>query len=158
MRSDSLKAPVKSILNPKLVTVSADERLDTVDDIMALGHVRHLPVVKAGELVGIVSQRDLLRASLSSISNVGLGEKRAFLTSIKLHEIMTRDVITITPETSIQEAAEIMADEKIGCLPVVNDNHLMGMITETDLLHFMAELGRADSPRKNSPKKKKGAA
>ncbi len=158
MRSDSLKASVKSILNPKLVSVSADERLDTVDDIMALGHVRHLPVVKAGELVGIVSQRDLLRASLSSISNVGLGEKRAFLTSIKLHEIMTRDVITITPDTSIQEAAEIMADEKIGCLPVVDNNHLMGMITETDLLHFMAELGRADSPRKNSSKKKKGAA
>ncbi|MDP3938667.1 MAG: CBS domain-containing protein [Deltaproteobacteria bacterium] len=157
MRSDSLKAPVKSILNPKLVSVSADERLDTVDDIMALGQVRHLPVVKAGELVGIVSQRDLLRASLSSISNVGLGEKRAFLTSIKLHEIMTCDVITITPETSIQEAAEIMADEKIGCLPVVDDNHLMGMITETDLLHFMAELGRADRPHTNSPKKK-GAA
>ena len=158
MRSDSLKAPVKSILHPKLVTVSADERLDTVDDIMALGNVRHLPVVKAGELVGIVSQRDLLRASLSSISNVGLGEKRAFLTSIKLHEIMSRDVITITPATSIQEAAEIMADEKIGCLPVVDDNELIGMITETDLLHFVAELGRADRPGKSASRKKKGAA
>lgn len=158
MRSESLKAPVKSILHPKLVTVSADERLDTVDDIMALGHVRHLPVVKAGELVGIVSHRDLLRASLSSISNVGLGEKRAFLTSIKLHEVMTRDVITITPETSIQEAAEIMADERIGCLPVVDDNRLMGMITETDLLHYIAELGRTSRPRKNSPRKKRGAA
>jgi CBS domain-containing protein len=105
-----------------------------------------------------VSHRDLLRASLSSISNVGLGEKRAFLTSIKLHEIMTGDVITITPETSIQEAAEIMADERIGCLPVVEDNRLMGMITETDLLHFMAELGRADRPPKSSSRKKRGAA
>jgi len=158
MRNDVLQAPVKTILSQKLVSVSADERLDTVDDIMALGHVRHLPVVKAGELVGIVSQRDLLRASLSSISNVGLGEKRAFLTSIKLHEIMTQEVITITPETSIQEAAEIMADEKIGCLPVVDGNNLVGMITETDLLHFMAEQGRANRPGKNSSRKKKGAA
>lgn len=134
-------------MNAQIVTVSADERLDTVDDIMALGHVRHLPVVKAGELVGIVSERDLLRASLSSISNVGLGEKRAFLNSIKLREIMSSGVVTITPATSVQEAAEIMADEKIGCLPVVDDNQLVGMVTETDLLHFMAERGRARRSR-----------
>ncbi len=146
-----MKSPVKSLMNEKLVTVSADERLDTVDDIMALGHVRHLPVVKAGELVGIVSQRDLLRASLSSISNVGLGEKRAFLNSVKIREIMSPAVVTITPATTVQEAAEIMADEKIGCLPVVDNNRLVGMVTETDLLHHMAEKGRARPSRAASP-------
>ena len=142
-----MKAPVKSLMNEKLVTVSADERLDTVDDIMALGQVRHLPVVKGGDLVGIVSQRDLLRASLSSISNVGLGEKRAFLNSVKIREIMSPAVITITPGTTVQEAAEIMADEKIGCLPVVDNNRLVGMVTETDLLHYMAEKGRTRRSR-----------
>jgi len=142
-----VKAPVKSLMNEKLVTVSADERLDTVDDIMALGQVRHLPVVKGGDLVGIVSQRDLLRASLSSISNVGLGEKRAFLNSVKIREIMSPAVITITPGTTVQEAAEIMADEKIGCLPVVDNNRLVGMVTETDLLHYMAEKGRTRRSR-----------
>ena len=114
--------------------------------------------MKAGELVGIVSQRDLLRASLSSISNVGLGEKRAFLNSIKLREIMSPGVVTITPNTTVQEAAEIMADEKIGCLPIIDDNKLVGMLTETDLLHFIADKGRAGRPGNSPSKKKKGAA
>jgi CBS domain-containing protein len=133
--------------------VSANDSLDTVDDIMNLGNVRHLPVVKAGDLVGIVSQRDLLRASLSSISDVGLGQKKAFLTSVKIREVMSRDVIIVTPTTSIQEAAEIMADQKIGCLPIVDDGKLIGMVTETDLLSYFADKGRARRPIPKSRKR-----
>jgi CBS domain-containing protein len=142
-----MKALVKTIMSKNIVSVSADDSLDTVDDIMDLGNVRHLPVVKAGELVGIVSQRDLLRASLSSISNMGLGQKKAFLNSVKIKEVMARDVITIPPDTTIQETAEIMADRKIGCLPIVDQGQLVGMITETDLLHYIAEKGRARRAR-----------
>ncbi len=138
-----MNALVRSIMRDNVVTVSADDSLDTVDDIMNLGHVRHLPVVKAGELVGVVSQRDLLRASLSSISNVGLDEKKSFLNSVKIREVMSMRLITIQPDATLQEAAEIMADEKIGCLPVVENGHLIGMLTETDLLHHIAEAGRA---------------
>jgi CBS domain-containing protein len=144
-----MDALVRSIMHDNIVTVSADDSLDTVDDIMNLGHVRHLPVVKAGELVGVVSERDLLRASLSSISRVGLDEKKAFLNSVKIREVMSMRLITIQPDATIQEAAEIMADEKIGCLPVVEDGHLVGMLTETDLLHHVAEAGRAQ--RMNAP-------
>jgi CBS domain-containing protein len=151
-----MKASVKTIMNTKIVSVSANDSLDTVDDIMNLGNVRHLPVVKAGELVGIVTQRDLLRASLSSILHVGLDQKKAFLNSIKIREVMARDVITIAPEATIQETAEIMADRKIGCLPVVDGGKLVGMITETDLLEYIAEKGRARRAR--SQARKKGAA
>lgn len=149
-----MDALVRSVMHNNIVTVSADDSLDTVDDIMNLGHVRHLPVVKAGELVGVVSQRDLLRASLSSISIIGLGEKKAFLNSVKIREVMSMRLITIQPDATIQEAAEIMADEKIGCLPVVEDGHLVGMLTETDLLHHVAEAGRARRARRSSGKKK----
>ncbi|OGP86104.1 MAG: hypothetical protein A2Y95_04440 [Deltaproteobacteria bacterium RBG_13_65_10] len=149
-----MDALVRSVMHNNIVTVSADDSLDTVDDIMNLGHVRHLPVVKAGELVGVVSQRDLLRASLSSISSIGLGEKKAFLNSVKIREVMSMRLITIQPDATIQEAAEIMADEKIGCLPVVEDGHLVGMLTETDLLHHVAEAGRARRARRSSGKKK----
>ena len=150
-----MRARVKSIMHTKLVTVSADDSLDTVDDIMNLGHVRHLPVVKAGELVGVVSHRDLLRASLSSISNVGLDEKKAFLNSIRIKEVMNRRLVTIGPDATAQEAAEIMADEKIGCLPVVEDGRLVGMITETDLLHHFAEAGRARRAKQSTKLPKK---
>ena len=150
-----MRARVKSIMHTKLVTVSADDSLDTVDDIMNLGHVRHLPVVKAGELVGVVSHRDLLRASLSSISNVGLDEKKAFLNSIRIKEVMNRRLVTIGPDATAQEAAEIMADEKIGCLPVVEDGRLVGMITETDLLHHFAEAGRARRAKRSTKLPKK---
>ena len=150
-----MRSRVRSIMQDKIVTVSADDSLDTVDDIMNLGHVRHLPVVKAGELVGVVSHRDLLRASLSSISNVGLDEKKAFLNSIQIKEIMSRRLVTIGPNASVQEAAEIMADEKIGCLPVVEDGRLAGMITETDLLHHFAETGRAQRARRKTKSAKK---
>jgi CBS domain-containing protein len=147
-----MRARVKSIMHDKLVTVSADDSLDTVDDIMNLGHVRHLPVVKAGELVGVVSERDLLRASLSSISNVGLGEKKAFLNSVQIKEVMSRRLIVVQPSATIQEAAEIMADEKIGCLPVVDEGRLVGMVTETDLLHYVAEAGRARRTKRDAKK------
>ena len=150
-----MRTRVKSVMHEKIVTVSADDSLDTVDDIMNLGHVRHLPVVKAGELVGVVSQRDLLRASLSSISNVGLDEKKAFLNSIRIKEIMSRRLVTIGPDGTVQEAAEIMADEKIGCLPVVEEGRLIGMITEKDLLHHFAETGRARRAKRNSKAPKK---
>ena len=150
-----MRSRVKSIMHDKIVTVSADDSLDTVDDIMNLGHVRHLPVVKAGELVGVVSHRDLLRASLSSISNVGLNEKKAFLNSIRIKEVMSRRLVTIGPNASVQEAAEIMADEKIGCLPVVEEGRLAGMITETDLLHHFAETGRAQRARRRTKAAKK---
>ena len=148
-----MKATVKLIMSEKIVSVSANDSLDTVDDIMNLGNVRHLPVVKAGDLVGIVSQRDLLRASLSSISDVGLGQKKAFLTSVKIKEVMSRDVIIVTPTTSVQEAAEIMADQKIGCLPIVDDGKLIGMVTETDLLSYFADKGRARQPIPRSRKR-----
>jgi len=150
-----MRARIRSIMHDKIVTVSADDSLDTVDDIMNLGHVRHLPVVKAGELVGVVSHRDLLRASLSSISNVGLNEKKAFLNSIRIKEVMSRRLVTIGPNASVQEAAEIMADEKIGCLPVVEEGRLAGMITETDLLHHFAETGRAQRARRRTKAAKK---
>ena len=150
-----MRARVKSVMHDKIVTVSADDSLDTVDDIMNLGHVRHLPVVKAGELVGVVTHRDLLRASLSSISNVGLDEKKAFLNSIRIKEVMNRRLVTIGPDATVQEAAEIMADEKIGCLPVVDDGRLVGMITETDLLHHFAETGRARRAKRSNKAPKK---
>jgi CBS domain-containing protein len=135
-------------MQTKIVTVSVTERLSTVEDIMTLGRVRHMPVVHGGRLVGVLSQRDLLRASLSELGSFGTETRRAFLHAIEIAQVMSAPPITIDPDASIQLAARLMADHRIGCLPVVDEaEELVGLVTETDVLHWVAGV----SPLAESP-------
>jgi CBS domain-containing protein len=128
----------------KMVTISETDTLSTVEDIMTLGHMRHMPVVRGGKLVGVVSERDLLRASLSNLTFFGNEERRAFLQVVEIARVMSSPAITISPDSSVEEAALAMAERKIGCLPVVEESELIGIITETDVLRYFAGLGLAD--------------
>jgi acetoin utilization protein AcuB len=129
---------VGDIMGEKLVTISADDSLSTVEDIMTLGGVRHMPVVRGGQLVGVVSQRDLLRASLSNLTSFGSDQRRAFLLAVEIGRVMSAPPIVIEAEASPEEAALVMADRKIGCLPVLDRGALIGLLTETDLLRYFA--------------------
>ena len=129
---------VRDIMPEKMVTISAGDTLATVEDIMTLGHVRHMPVVHAGKLVGVVSERDLLRASLSNLSEFGTHERRAFLQVVEIQRVMSSPAIVIGPDRTVEEAARVMAEAKIGCLPVVDGELLLGLVTETDLLRYFA--------------------
>jgi CBS domain-containing protein len=130
---------VRDIMQRKVVTISAGDSLSTVEDIMTLGGVRHMPVVQGGSLVGVVSQRDLLRASLSTLTDFGRDERRAFLNVVEIEKVMSAPPVTIGPGASVREAARVMASRKIGCLPVLEEGRLVGLITETDLLRHFAE-------------------
>lgn len=129
---------VRDIMQTKLVTISTSERMSTVEDIMTLGHVRHMPVVQGGRLVGVVSERDLLRASLSNLSTHRDAERRAFLHVVEIARVMSTPPVVVEPSATIDEAALIMAERKIGCLPVLDRGRLVGMITETDVLRWVA--------------------
>jgi CBS domain-containing protein len=129
---------VRDVMQKGIVTISASETLSTVEDIMTLGQVRHIPVVQAGRLVGVVSHRDLLRASLSNLSNHRDDERRLFLHVVEIARVMSVPPIVVTPDVTVGEAALIMAERKIGCLPVLEGDELVGMITETDILHLVA--------------------
>ncbi len=133
---------VRDIMETKLVTISANDRLSTVDDIMTLGRVRHIPVVLGGKLVGVVSQRDLLRASLSAISEHRDAERRAFLHVVEIGRVMSTPPIVIRPEATIEAAAAVMAEKKIGCLPVLDGDEMVGLLTETDILRWVARSSR----------------
>jgi CBS domain-containing protein len=106
---------------------------------MNLGRIRHMPVVDDGKVVGIVSQRDMFRSAL--ITSLGFGRKTtgALIKTIKIKEIMTEKVVTISPDASIKEAARQMIDKKIGCVPVVEGDRLVGIVTETDMLQYVVE-------------------
>jgi CBS domain-containing protein len=126
-------------MQEKIVTISSGESLSTVEDIMRLGRVRHMPVVSGGRLVGVVSERDLLRSSLSSLSSHRSAERKAFLYAVEIARVMSQPPIVIQPDATIRQAARVMAENKIGCLPVVEDEELLGLVTETDVLRWVAE-------------------
>jgi acetoin utilization protein AcuB len=135
---------IREIMPEKMVTISESDTLSTVEDIMTLGEVRHMPVVRGGRLVGIVSERDLLRVSLSNLTEFGTEQRRAFLHVVEIARVMSTPPIVIDPEASVTEAARVMALHKIGCLPVVEDDELLGIVTDTDLLRHFAGLGPGD--------------
>ena len=129
---------VRDVMSRKVVSISGDDTLRIVREIMEHGSVRHLPVVRGGALIGVVSQRDLLKASLSNVMGLPAEEQSLFLEGVNITEVMSSPPITISADGSMQEAAKLMADRKIGCLPVVDNDGLVGIVTETDVLRYFA--------------------
>jgi CBS domain-containing protein len=129
---------VRELMTPDAATVARNDELAVADGIMRTRRVRHLPVVEDGRLVGILSQRDLLRAALSTAMGFGEKARQEFLKTVPVKEVMTEEVFTIDPDADVKAAARLMLDHRIGCLPVLDAGKLVGVITETDLLRVVA--------------------
>ena len=131
---------VADLMTEKVFAVSENDTLATVSDLMDSLHVRHIPVIdKEGGLLGMISQRDLIRDGLFSGREVPLSQKRYQLERRKAGEHMTVDVETITPEEEAAEAGRILLENKFGALPVVDGTRLVGIITESDFVRYVAE-------------------
>ena len=108
---------------------------------MKENNIRHLPIVrKDGKLVGLVTRETLLQAMPSSVTTLSIWEMNYALNKVKARDVMVRDVITVEEDVSIEKAARIMAENKIGCLPVMRGDALVGIITDTDMLSALMEL------------------
>lgn len=129
-----------------VITVPPSMPIVDALNLMKREHIRRAPVVQEGKLVGIVSEKDLLNASPSSATSLSVWELNYLLSKVTVKEIMTTKVLTVDESTPIEEAARIMADNKIGALPVMRGDELVGIITETDLFKIFLELMGAREP------------
>ena len=128
-------------MSTPVITVSPEASMPEAFDRMHKEHIHRLPVLnKAGELVGIVAEADLLKAAPSEGTSLSIHEMKYLLGRITVAQLMTKPVITITEDTPLEDAARIMADHDIGGLPVMRGTTVVGIITETTLFRIFLEL------------------
>jgi CBS domain-containing protein len=128
---------VRELMSTDLFVLYVDDNLLLAEEMMQLKRIRHVPVDREGHLQGLITHRDMLRASISTIAELSSGERREVQASIRLRDIMRTQVLTISPDASIKSAARVMLDKKIGCLLVVAYRQLLGILTEADFLKYV---------------------
>ncbi len=131
---------VKDRMSKPVITITPDTSVQEALRIMRENKIRRLPVMAGKKLVGIVTERDLLYASPSPATTLSIQEMHYFLSKLQVKEIMKAPVITVDENAPIEEAARLMADNKIGGLPVTKDGELVGIITESDLFKVFTEM------------------
>jgi CBS domain-containing protein len=139
---DDLK--VRDVMTTQVTTLKRNDKLTLADDVMQLGRIRHLPILDddVEQLVGIVSQRDLFRSALAQALGYGQYARRKLLDTFAIKDVMTTDVVTTSPDAPLVDAAQLLIERKIGCLPVVENERLIGIITEGDFVALVARKER----------------
>jgi CBS domain-containing membrane protein len=131
---------VRDLMTEKVFTLKPNDDLAALYDLMDSRHVRHVPIVDSeGELVGLVTDRDLSRTALGAVEELPLSVERDILRRRRIRDIMATEPDTIEPDATLREAAEILLENKVGCLPVVEGLHLVGIITEADFVSDFLE-------------------
>lgn len=131
---------VRDLMTEKVFTLKPKDDLAALYDLMDSRHVRHVPIVDSdGELVGLVTDRDLSRSALGAVEELPLSVERDILRRRRIRDIMATEPDTIEPDATLREAAEILLENKVGCLPVVEGLHLVGIITEADFVRDFLE-------------------
>ena len=133
---------VEDVMSREVFTLGRNDTLSVADDLMKQKRIRHIPVLDAdGALAGIVTQRDLFRGILLRSLGYGSRAEERLLDSLAIKDAMHDDVVTTTPDTPFADAARVMLDKKIGCLPVIDGNRLVGLISEADFVRQFADGG-----------------
>jgi acetoin utilization protein AcuB len=123
-----------------VISVSPETPIHNVLVMFKKEHIRRAPVIKDGKLAGIVSEGDLLNASPSPVSSLSVWEMNYLISKVTVKQVMSKKVKTIDVNTPIEEVARIMADFKIGGIPITRSGKVVGIITETDLFKIFLEL------------------
>jgi len=132
---------VKDLMQTDVVTLRPTDTLEVADTFMRQGLIRHLPIVDAdNQLVGLVAQADLLKASASSVLSSTRTTEKEWLGTVAARDVMVTDLTTIALNVEVVEAVDLLAAGRLSCLPVVKNSHLVGILTETDCLRYLSDL------------------
>lgn len=132
---------VGDLMTKELITLKADDDLPKADELMRLNRLRHLPVVDGKKLAGLITHRDLLRLQtelLARLGSTGDADEEVFI-PLSARDLMNEDVATTTSDTPAVDAAKRLLSQRYGCLPVVDGDELVGIITESDFLKWSIE-------------------
>jgi CBS domain-containing protein len=142
------KTRVRDIMTSPAIVIGPGTTVPAAIALMKEHRVRHLPVVENERLVGIISRGDLREASITAAINADIYELNFMLNRLTVDRLMTRQVISVTPQALIVHAAELMTEHKIAGLPVVNPNEsVIGIVTESDLLRLLVRKLRESEQR-----------
>lgn len=123
------------------VTASPDMKISDAAELMKKEKVHRLPVLdKNGKLIGVVSEKDILKAAPSPVSTLSAYETNYLLSKLTIKKIMSSNPVTISKDTTVEEAARLMVDEDISCLPVLENEKLVGIVSKTDMFKMLLEL------------------
>ena len=140
--SELSKLRVADLMTRDPVTLNPNDQLKTADDVMKLGRIRHLPVLDdEGSLVGIVSARDLFMSGLLRALGLGSHARDRALEDFMVKEAMHVELVSVTPDTPLTEAAQLLVDKKVGCALVLEDERLVGILTESDFVRLATREG-----------------
>jgi acetoin utilization protein AcuB len=137
--SSDIPTSVSEIMTREVVSVEESDSLSNLLESMQALRFRHLPVVDAGHLIGLITERDMLRLSCSNLLPHRAQQDRALFERFLVRDVMVRDVVSVTPQTSVAAAGKLLLDKRIGCLPVVDaENELVGILTSSDFVAIVA--------------------
>ena len=132
---------IKDIMTSDVFVLYANDTLELARSLMQIRHVRHVPIVDAdGHFVGLLTHRDLLALTVSLLADIDQKEQNALDRHIPIMEVMKTDVVTASPESDVRTAIAVLLENKYGCLPVVSDKKLVGIVTEADFLKLTHDL------------------
>ncbi|HEX7670912.1 MAG TPA: CBS domain-containing protein [Polyangiaceae bacterium] len=136
-----LPQTVGELMSRDVLTLREDQDLHHLDAAMRLFKFRHMPVTDDRRLVGLITQRDVLRISASSLLPSAREQTDHLAKTFHVRDVMIRDVKTVNPETALSTAARLLLHEKLGCLPVVDQkNVVVGILTESDFVRFSLQV------------------
>ena len=136
----STRLQVRDVMSRDVRTVRRNDELAIADALMKQERVRHLPVLdEDGEVCAVVSQRDLFRGALLRALGYGARAEELMLKQVPVKDAMSSEIQTTTPDTPVADAARLMIERRIGCLPVIENGKLVGIVTETDFVRMVAE-------------------
>jgi CBS domain-containing membrane protein len=134
------KVPVSSIMTKDVVKLNLSDDLTKAEKLFKKHHIRHIPVVKGNKIVGMLSYTDLLRISFAdAVDDDEMDIDVTVYNMFSVEQVMARNLVKVSPDTTIREVAEILSTREFHALPVVEDELLVGIVTTTDLIKYLID-------------------